>query len=350
MKSFSFPLLVILICAQFFTTSCDKNDKTMSMIVEGARVINNDYSVTTGAPHLRRLFPYQDNGGLIGAVAIHDIGDDCAVLHMMSGDYCFTWLNLKNGETRGLIRRGRGPDEMLDAGFSGYRINDKGDTEMIVYSIMKAEAVIINLSQSLSEERTVVLSRQKMPRETMYVLADASNLFCYSFGENRTVGWSVIDEDGESEVIQPFGNNGQVNDPYKFFAAPSVSPDGRFLVMGMVSFPRIFIFDRKGETYAVSLDEKTDAQIVAELNDKGTNMEDCCLWTEIKDNSIFCLVPNNETAKTGSPREWMLIFDMHGKLQSKTSIPDPLSSFMVLPDGRSILGITMDGQIIKYVL
>lgn len=344
MKTFS--LLVMLICTQLFTVSCKRNQ---SMIVEGAQVISNNMDDTAGKPRGRQLFPYQEKGGYIGAVAIHDIGGDCAVLHMMSGDYCFTWLNLNNGETRGLIRRGRGPDEMVDAGFSGYRINDKGETEMIVYSIMNAEAITINLSHSLLEERTVVLSRQKLPRETMYVLADTSELFCYYFGKNRTVGWTVIDSDGESEVMMPFGNQGQVNDPYKYFAAPSVSADGRFLIMGMVSFPRLFIFDRKGETFAVSLDEKTDAQIVAELNDKGTNMEDCCIWTEIKDNSIFCLVPG-KSAKAGSPKELLLIFDLHGKLKSKISISDPLSSFMVLPDGRSILGITMDGQIIKYVL
>ena len=297
MKAFS--LLVILICTTLFTTSCERK---LSMIVEGAQVISNNMDETAGQPHGRQLFPYQEKGGYVGAVAIHDVGGGCAVLHMMSGDYCFTWLNLNNGETRGLIRRGRGPDEMLDAGFSGYRINDKGETEMIVYSIMNAEAITINLSQSLLEERTVVLSRQKLPRETMYVLADTSELFCYYFGKNRTVGWAVIDNNGESEVIKPFGNQGQVNNPYNYFAATSVSPDGRFLVMGMVSFPRLFIFDRKGETLAVSLNEKADTQIVAELNENGTGTEDCCIWTEIKDNSIFCLVPNNLTAKPSSSK------------------------------------------------
>ena len=326
--------------------SCNSSS---SKIVEGAKVIErNDLSVSSSIA--QPLFLDTGQSEYIGAVAIYDIGDGGAILQKMSGEFCLTWLDLSTGEERGLVRRGRGPDEMVDAGFSGYWRNEQGDIEMAAYSISTLDALYINLTQSLSDNKTIVLSKKKLPKGTMYALANESSLFCYTFDLNNTISWKIIDTSGDIVSIQPFGNNGQVSDPSKYFAASAISDHGNSIVMGMASFPRLFILNRRGQSLAVSLNSESDDRIIDRLIQNDSNTEDYCLWIQFFDREIYCLTADQEGIESGRNSELLMLFDCGGHLKSVTRIPEALTSFIVADEGESIIGITMNGQINKFLL
>ena len=141
MKGRRYLVFFVLACYQLVAVSCGEQT---SKIVEGAKVVAcgsaaiSDARVVQGVPFLNGAAP-------LGAVAIYDIGGGCVLFQMMSGAYCFSWMDMATGETHGLIQRGRGPDEMIEAGFSGYRVNGKGETEIAVYSLSMEEIMYINL-------------------------------------------------------------------------------------------------------------------------------------------------------------------------------------------------------------
>ena len=334
----------LTLCLLLLLVSCGSN---VSKIVEGARVVEYDGFTASRPAEVRPLFGEGASHEFVGAVAIHDVGNGCALLQMMAGDNCFVWLDLSTGESKGLVGRGRGPEEMVDAGFAGYRINGDGDTELIAYSLSTFEAVRINLTRTLAEGRTVVLSREKLPQMTMYALAGGSDICCYSFGTDQTVGWEIIGANGDAESLRPFGKDGRVDDQSKYFAATSISQDGGKIVMGMASFPRLFILDRHGDDIAISLNAETDEAILDRLTPEGADVGDFCLWTQTSEEFVYCLILDQDAIKAGNMAELLLVFDWNGKLKSSTRIPEVLTSFIVTDGGDSIMGITMDGAIVK---
>ena len=126
---------IAMSCFQLVAVSCGEQT---SKIVEGAKVVACGSAATSEARSVQGV-PFPTGNVPLGAVAIYDIGGGCALLQMMSGVQCFTWMEMATGETHGLIQRGRGPDEMIEAGFSGYRVNGKGETEIAVYSLSMEE-------------------------------------------------------------------------------------------------------------------------------------------------------------------------------------------------------------------
>ena len=341
-----FMATIAMACFQLVAVSC--GEKT-SKIVEGAKVVACGSAAMSEARSVQGV-PFPTGNVPLGAVAIYDIGGGCVLFQMMSGAYCFSWMDMATGETQGVILRGRGPDEMVEAGFSGYRINEKGEAEIAVYSLSMEEIMYINLTQSLAADKTVVISRNKLPKGTMYALAGNTSLYCYTFGDDQTVSWKCAGADGAETVIQPFGRNGRVSDSSKYFAATTLSRDGDFLVMGMASFPRLFLFGADGERVAISLSEESDDQILAMLNGNNPDSSDYCVWTQVKDGLVYYLMIDHAAMASGDFKENLLVFDLKGKLKSAYGISTPLTSFIVQDAGGSIVGITMDGELYKYVI
>lgn len=348
MKKFSLPTIVIIsVFLQFFTVSCQKE---VSKIVEGARiVVNSSYSVLELDES--QIHPLLNGNSFIGAAGIYDIGGGCALLHMMAGAYCFTWIDLSTGETKGIIQRGRGPNEMLDAGFSGSRINEAGDTEILIYSLSSQELACVNLTKCLSGGSDVIAYRRPLPKSTMYALSSSSDLFCYVFEDHQTVSWVISDESGEIEKVQPFGDNGHIVDASDYFAVNAVSEDGKYLLMGMASFPRLFIFNREGENISVAFDNKeTDAQINDKLSQGVTASEEYCVWIQIKDKRIYYLTLDQDAVRSGRFEEILYVLDLKGKVSSALRIKEPLTSFIVSSNGETLTGITMNGELYSFSL
>ena len=324
-------------------------DETWSKIAVDARIVKSG-QVETSLPRGVEPLPIAGHASLVGAIAVHNVGDGCVLLQMMSGEDCFMWLDLSTGATFGLLKRGRGPDEVLDAGFSGCRINGDGEKEIVAYSLSSSEAVTVNLTRSLSSGKTVVISRQALPKGTMYALAFGSRVYCYTMSPDRTIRWCLADAADGGEPMLPFGKDGKVEDPAKYFAATAISEDGNALVMAMASFPRLYIFKGDGQHISVSLDDKSDDQILAQLSSGKEEDTDCCLWAQVRKGFIYCLMVDAETAKAGKYEERLLVFDMNGRIKSATAIREPLTSFVVSESGGLVVGITMDGQLVRITL
>lgn len=337
---------VVLSLSYVLLPSCVESQSKIAAeatIVEGGQV---EVSLPRGIEPLY----IAGHASLAGAVAVHDVGDGCVLLQMMSGEDCFTWLDLSTGATFGLLNRGRGPDELIDAGYSGFRINGDGEKEIVAYSLSSSEAVIVNLTRSLSTGKTVVISRQKLPKGTMYALASGTRIYCYTMSPDRTIRWCLADEAEGGEPMLPFGKDGKVEDTSKFFAATAISEDGNALVMAMASFPRLYIFKRNGRNISLSLDDRTDDQLLAQMSSKQEDEADCCLWVQVRHGFIYCLIVDSEAAKAGKYEERLLVFDMNGRIKSATAIRNPLTSFVVSESDGAIVGITMDGQLVRFTL
>ena len=86
------------------------------------------------------------------------------------------------------------------------------------------------------------------------------------------------------------------------------------------------------------------------LNDDNPDSSDYCVWTQVKDGLVYCLMIDQVAMESGDFKENLLVFDLKGKLKSAYGISTPLTSFIVRDAGKSIVGITMDGELYKYVI
>ncbi|MBR1573642.1 MAG: hypothetical protein IJ652_02200 [Bacteroidales bacterium] len=337
----------ITMCLLTILVSCQTNQ---SQIVDGAKQIESR-PLEWKTP-LKTRIQVQDNMALLGAVAVYPVRDQEVLLQVMTGDWCFKWMNLETGEIKGLVRRGRGPGEMLDAGFAGSRVLPDGLSRIYFYSLASSELVAINLEKTLADGSASVELRQNLPGGTMYALASDSDILGYRMDSNNRVDWYSIQEKGDvSHKLFPFGDKGRVKETDYYFAATALSPDGTHLVMGMASFPRIYIFRLdKGTATAIAYGDKTEQAIASSLEQRNVEMPACCTFATIHGEQIYALV----LGQNGSPDESnsleLHIYNMEGKHLSNWKMDEFLVNIAVLGDGYTLVGITMDGELYRYEL
>lgn len=319
-----------------------------SGIVQGAKVVKVATNPET-LPFERVVLP--ESYVVPGAVAIFAINDKEVLLQMMSGNYCFCWMNLETGETKDLIRRGRGPAEMLDAGFSGVWNDKNGNTIAGVYSIESSEYVTIDLTRTLADGQTAVLSRTGLPAGTMYVISRKSEALCYTMSPSGQISWESVSSDGAiNSTWTPFGTE-PVNNAESYFAACAIHPSGDRLLMGMTSFPRLFIIGLDNrENISVHTESISDGEILARIQKPNEEMTDCYVFVCPAPDRFYALCLDHAALQRGEMKEQIQIFDWQGKPEGVIAIDDFIVNFTVSDDNSTITGITPDGELIRYVL
>lgn len=326
------------------TASCCTPNK--SKIVHKAKVIKYQ-DIPTATPTQRRVLDNCNSDALLGAAAIYKINDDQALLQMMEGEWCIKWIDLNTGETHGVIRTGRGPGEMLDAGVAGILTEKDGTSKVTLYSLGSEVAVTVLISTlggwSCKEE-----SRIRLPHGTMYALSHNNGLYCYVFSSDNLIGWYLIDKDKQEEVIRPFG--ARVEDPSNYFAATAIDTSKNKLIMGMASFPRLYIFDleKANNTLSINLDTESDKSILTRLISKKSAPSDWCVSATTASNSIYILTVDSSGVADEFPKETIWKYSLDGRLLSKWTIPDFIVNFMVKDSGKSIIAITINGELVEY--
>lgn len=319
-----------------------------SGIVPGAQVVKATAAFET-LPFKRIALP--ESYVVPGAVAIFAITDKEVLLQMMSGDYCFCWMNLETGETKELIHRGRGPAEMLDAGFSGVWNDRNGNTIVGVYSIESSEYVTIDLTRTLADGQTTVLSRTGLPAGTMYVISRKGEALCYTMSSSGQISWVTVSGDGAiNSTWTPFGTE-PIKNAESYFAACTIHPSEDRLLMGMTSFPRLYIIglDRT-DIISIHTDNISDSEILARIQNPKEEMTDCYVFVYPAQDRFYALCMDHAALQRGEMKEQIQLFDWQGKPKGVIAIDDFIVNFTVSQNNSTITGITPDGELIRYIL
>ena len=320
-----------------------------SKIVHKAKVIKyQDIPTTTHVK--RRIFDNCNSDALLGAVAIYKINDNQALLQMVDGEWCIKWIDLNTGDTHGVIRTGRGPGEMLDAGVAGIITEKDGTSKVTLYSLGSEVAVTVLISNTSDGWSCKEESRIHLPHGTMYALSHNNGLYCYVFSSDNLIGWYLIDKDKQEEVIRPFGASGRVEDTSNYFAATAIDTSNNRLIMGMTSFPRLYIFDLENASnpLSINLDSESDKSILTRLKSKNSAPSDWCVSATTASNSIYILTVDSSGVADEFPKETIWKYSLDGRLLSKWTIPDFIVNFMVKDSGKSIIAITINGELVEY--
>ena len=313
--------------------SCNAN----SSIVPGAKTVKVNLNMKPSQASRERL-PISDDSSMLGAVAVHRVNNSEVLFFMMAGDYCFRYWNVNKGETSGILRRGNGPGELPDGAFASAWTGEEGDSYISVYSMAIGKYMDINLTKTLSEGKTVVRQETFLPSTTFYAHRVGDGIGCYVFSHSQELSWKRI-RDGEiQEEWEPFNTEG-LNPQEQFFAGTAVSADGKYLVMGMTAFPRLYIFDLEtGRKLAVAPDMHGDAQVRAYLQKNLHPQKEYYNGVVIEGDKIYAMYLD--------PAPLIQVFDFDGKLLKTIDIHDSLVNFIV--SEGAIIGITMDGEVFRY--
>ena len=313
------------------------NGCARSAIVPGAKIIKVDQGVAHTSYERQRL-SLSDDESLFGAAAIYKLTNTEVLFFMLSGDYCFRYRDLAKEGTVGILRRGNGPDEMPGALPCSIWSEGEGQLFFSAYSIETGTYVEIDLSGSLTAGKTIVTSKTSLPATTFYAHRVGDGIGCYVFSHSQELSWKRI-RDGEiQEEWEPFNTEG-LNPQEQFFAGTAVSADGKYLVMGMTAFPRLYIFDLEtGRKLAVAPDMHGDAQVRAYLQKNLHPQKEYYNGVVIEGDKVCAMYLD--------PAPSIQVFDFEGKLLNIIDIPDMLANFIVV-DG-AIIGITMDGEVFRY--
>lgn len=317
------------------TASCTSR----SSIAPGAKIIRVDTGKGISAINRERL-PISDNESLRGAVAVHKVDDTNVLFFMMAGNYCFQYWDCESSEVIGVLRRGNGPGELPDAVFVSGWVGDEGDLYFSAYSMAAGKYYEINLTRTLESGKTSVVRETKLPSTTFYALQAGDITACFVYSINGELSWQLL-KDGEiQEKWIPFDTE-NLNSQENFFAGTAISEDGNLLAMGMVSFPRLFLFNRaSGKTLAIAPDMYKDSSVKDALRSKTPSRKQYYNGVAIAGNEVYAMYMN--------PSPSIQIYDFDGNLHGNFGVPDILVNFIV--SGEGIIGITMDGEVLRYSL
>ena len=288
----------------------------------------------------------------LGAMAIYPVNNDELVVQLMTGEDCLRWIHMPTGETRSLIRRGRGPSELMDAGICGKWTQGNGDIILAAYSISNPLVVTINLTECLKKGDSVFDNNIPLPTGTLYALSNQEGSWCYSFTGNGSLAWQRVNWQGEVTAIYcPFGESELPGWEENYFAATALTiPEGK-IVMAMNSFPRLLILDPLGgRSIEASFTAENDADLLSKIQEEKTTGQEYYMWVIASEKNIYalCLDPSQEDMS--QPRQLLHVYTKDGCLDSVYSLEDVFVNFVVSRDGESITGINMDGQLIRYRL
>lgn len=173
----------------------------------------------------------------------------------------------------------------------------------------------------------------------MYALRSSEGIACYVLSRNGEISWQVIDGNGVLlDKRIPFKTKG-LNSRELFFGATALSDDGKILAMGMCSFPRLYLFNRKtGKSLSIAPDLYADSAVKALLRSPEARQKMFYCGAHIAGDRIYAMYLD--------PSPTIQVFDFEGNLYDVISIPDMLVNFIV-EDG-TITGITPDGEVVRY--
>jgi len=346
-------LLFFLILA-IFLVSCRQEQQRAFVI---GRVV-----VSSSPEDEKIISPIDSFSGpsLFGAGMLAGVSDSLVIIGVkpQSGSlFCFRALNVWKQDYVDFLNRGRGPGEVLSAGSAGFR--REGDKMLFDVNAVNDHLLLtLDLDATCNEGKAVI--------NNMVELLDGP-ISPYSFCLGQDIVSVVLfDEDYYSvkrfsavghemhRVSQIFGNEPYLAEYYVAFGiGPSIKPDRTKLVMPMIYFDEIGIYDLEGEDHlSVSSSRRTGSKSKIEQmmagGDEPTQVyyRDC----SVTDDAIYALYCNCDSKEMETSLPAVQVFSWEGRLKAIYHLNEPLYSISVSEDGRTLYGLTEEEVLYRYDL
>lgn len=334
--------------AVVLASSCNREEQ---LVPEASIVVTLD--AKSALPASREVI-MDENPALLGAMAVYPVNEEEVIVQLMTGEDCLRWIHLPTGVSKSIIRRGRGPSELLDAGICGKWIQNNGNVILAAYSISNPSVVTINLTKVLHDNSEGFDSVVSLPTGTLYALADRQGSWCYTFSEKNSLVWQHVNWQGDvTNIYYPFGESELPGWQENYFVATAISIPGDKIIMAMNSFPRMLILDPMDNRKSIeaSYSREKDSYFLSKIREEKTTGQDYYLWAVVSDKYIYALCLDSQKEDTSSqPGESLHIYTFDGLLKSVFSLEDMLINFFVSKDEKTITGINLDSQLIRYHL
>ena len=288
--------------------------------------------------------------GLPLYAAPHMVNDTSLVIFSYGFDNVLVYKgNLNSHELSPILLKGRGPDEMLIAGFVDLQTSADGHTLLRAYDINSAEMYTIDVEASEIKGSGVVRETSPLPRGVFRLFLDKDRLVAKIHNpKERSLDYEVMSSD--LEIVRQYAIYGQTNlSNYQVVAsADCMRPDGSMVFLGMNYFDKAnFLSLDSDDHFTVVTDKKWkysyDLDLFQKVQESGTfqDLEQFYLQSQCTQDIVFSL---------RYPGDQMRVFNWDGSIRAEYVLDRQLTAFDCSGDGNTIIGVTQEGVIVKYSL
>lgn len=296
-----------------------------------------------------------DDPFLYGASLLLCISDSLAVFDIKSDLYCFRVVNLHSGEYVDFLNKGRGPDEVVTGYFTRLRVVDDKPI-MDVDALNEHYLMAIDLEETFRDRRTIIQETVEVPSRAFmsfpigneilsFVLFDDDN---YSIKQFKKEGLAL----NRSTLI--FGDESYVAEYQPQFESDrKVKPDGTKMVLAMIRFNELDIFDIEGDNhYSVSLSKHSNSKAIIRemLSTELLSTQLYYFGCDVTNESIYALYYDCDLVDLDNTIPEIHVFSWDGRLKAIYHINENLRSIAVTNNGNVLYGMTNDEVIYCYDL
>ena len=344
MKTKLFAIIFSFICV-----SCHMENQRAFVV--GRTIVSNKSETE------RNLSPSESFSGpsLFGATRLLCVVDSIAIFNLRDKSYSFLAVNINNNDYVRFMNIGRGPDEIISGLYTGVRVvNDT--TLMEVDALNESYIYEIDVNGTYKERKAVI-------RDKVVVNQDA----IVSFIINDDI-LSFVLYDGDNYSIKQYGNKGEeltrsvqlfgdelylIEYQPQFESDRRVKPDGTKLVMPMLRFDELDIYDIVGEDHiSVSTSKRTNSKAIISsmLSSELLGNQIYYYGCDVTDNAIYALYYDCPMGKLDSSLPDIQVFSWDGELKAIYHLNETINSIAVSPDGKSLYGLTNNEIFYRYDL
>lgn len=317
----------------------------------GKRVV----SPTEGVP-VMAISPQEMITGecLEGVLGICCIRDSIAVFSLLqeASPSCYRALRLSDMTFVDFLRKGRGPEEVVNAFYSGVR-NENGRTVLDLTAANDNLLLSLDLNSTIEQGNAVILAEYEVPSGTFnsWVVGD------------RVLGEIVFDEDYYSlkyydkrdmsllRTVKWFGDDDYLESFYPLYGSSiGVKPDGTRLSLGMLFFDERNIVDLEGENHlsiSTAQECRDEAILKRTIREERFVQEYYYYSSDVTDRFIYALYLNGEGIDRQPPYS-IHVFTWDGKLSAIYQVDERLVGIAVSEDDSTLYGLTEEEELYRY--
>lgn len=268
--------------------------------------------------------------------------------------YYWDIYSLNNMEhLKSVLRRGRGPNEVMFAHYTGQYEKADGGIWMFLLDNNSAKFYKINLTESIRSGNDVVEQVSRIdPQKSPYFLLD-DNSFLYRTKYNEKDG-SVSLAKGDNSWENPtmtkkIYEGATFEDSHKLIHALYYSPKNKKVCVTPTYVNNIQIIDLEGDSDMVLSCAESDSWPSVQQNNSLESIKLYYSTTRITDDYIFLLYLNKTIAQMRDSKEVEIhVFDWSGRAVAKLSLEDSIVSFDVDMNNEVLYGLDKLSRLYAY--
>lgn len=294
---------------------------------------------------------------LDGTWGVHCVEDSIIVFQLRDATgSCFRALNLKTQSYQDFLTLGRGPDEVV-AGFFSNKRKENGRTLLDITAINEGLLLTIDLEETLQTGQTAISSRKELIHQATKSFYVGERILSEVVNDIDMYSFKLYDPDDHEVqwMVQPYGEEEYLALFQPLFSSTvKIKPDGTKLSLSMLFFNGINIIDLEGEEHmGMSVSKRNDDALILKkaLSRKSLGERYYYMQHDVTDADIFALYYDCDVNKNMDRESAVIhVFSWDGKWKAVYRLNEPLISFIVSDDGRSLYGLTADEVLYRYDL